>query len=241
MSEPPAEIDSSKPHSARVYDYFLGGTNNFAVDREAAAQVLRNSPSVRTAARENRAFLGRAVHYLAAEASIRQGLAPGAWLAGMNPDGGREVEWAQSGELVLLRELAVQQQQIAGKLSGGPGALFGDEISDADRAYLERPEVIQALEGVVAEQAAHGVYGWADDSLAFISPWGFAPDTIGIPVLITYGLADGHVPPAHGAWLAANITTAATVISEAGHIPTDPVAEIADHMAWLRHGIVPAA
>jgi hypothetical protein len=80
MSELPAEIDRSKPHSARVYDYFLGGTNNFAVDREAAAQVLRNSPSVRTAARENRAFLGRAVHYLAAEAGIRQFLDIGAGL-----------------------------------------------------------------------------------------------------------------------------------------------------------------
>jgi pimeloyl-ACP methyl ester carboxylesterase len=170
-----------------------------------------------------------------------QGLAPGAWLAGMNPDGVREVEWAQAGEPVLLRELAFQQQQIADKLSGGPGALFGDEISEADRAYLERPEVAEVLERVVAEQAAHGVYGWADDSLAFISPWGFDPGTIDIPVLITYGLADGHVPPAHGAWLAATITTAATVISEAGHIPAEPVAEIADHMAWLRHGIVPAA
>jgi S-adenosyl methyltransferase len=80
MSERPAEIDSSKPHSARVYDYFLGGTSNFAVDREAAAQVLRNSPSVRTAARENRAFLGRAVRYLAAEAGLRQFLDIGAGL-----------------------------------------------------------------------------------------------------------------------------------------------------------------
>jgi hypothetical protein len=80
MSELPAEIDSSKPHAARVYDYFLGGTNNFTVDREAAAEVLRNSPSVRTAARENRAFLGRAVRYLAAEAGIRQFLDIGAGL-----------------------------------------------------------------------------------------------------------------------------------------------------------------
>jgi hypothetical protein len=80
MSELPAEIDSSKPHSARVYDYFLGGTNNFEVDREAAAEVLRNSPSVPIAARENRAFLGRAVRYLATEAGIRQFLDIGAGL-----------------------------------------------------------------------------------------------------------------------------------------------------------------
>ncbi len=72
MPELPAEVDSSKPHSARMYDYFIGGKNHFAADREAAAEVLRNSPSVRIAARENRSFLGRAVHYLAAEAGIRQ-------------------------------------------------------------------------------------------------------------------------------------------------------------------------
>ena len=80
MSERPGEIDSSKPHAARVYDYFLGGTNNFAVDQEAAAEVLRNSPSVRTAARENRAFLGRAVRYLATEGGIAQFLDIGAGL-----------------------------------------------------------------------------------------------------------------------------------------------------------------
>ena len=74
------EIDSSKPHSARVYDYFIGGENHFAADRAAAEEVLRNSPSVRVAARENRAFLGRAVRYLAAEEGIRQFLDIGAGL-----------------------------------------------------------------------------------------------------------------------------------------------------------------
>ncbi len=72
MSDLPAEIDSSKPHAARMYDYFIGGKNHFAADREAAAEVLRRSPSVRIAARENRAFLGRVVSYLAVEAGIRQ-------------------------------------------------------------------------------------------------------------------------------------------------------------------------
>ena len=65
-------VDTSKPHPARMYDYFIGGKNHFAADRETAADVLRKSPHVRTAARENRAFLGRAVRYLAAEAGIRQ-------------------------------------------------------------------------------------------------------------------------------------------------------------------------
>jgi hypothetical protein len=66
------EIDTSRPHSARVYDYHLGGKDNFAADRQAGDKLVAAFPSVRTATRENRAFLGRAVRYLAAEAGIRQ-------------------------------------------------------------------------------------------------------------------------------------------------------------------------
>jgi S-adenosyl methyltransferase len=73
-------IDVTRPHPARIYDYFLGGKDNFAADRETAGQVLRNWPTVRTAARENRAFLNRAVRYLAAEAGIRQFLDIGSGL-----------------------------------------------------------------------------------------------------------------------------------------------------------------
>jgi S-adenosyl methyltransferase len=84
MSELPPEIDTSRPHSARMYDYFIGGKNHFAADRETAREVLRNSPHVQIAARENRAFLGRAVRYLAAEAGIRQFLDIGTGLPTMN-------------------------------------------------------------------------------------------------------------------------------------------------------------
>jgi hypothetical protein len=84
MSDPAPEIDSSKPHAARMYDYFLGGENHFAADRDAAATVLQHSPSVRIAARENRAFLGRAIRYLAVEAGIRQFLDIGSGLPATN-------------------------------------------------------------------------------------------------------------------------------------------------------------
>ena len=55
-----------------MYDYYLGGTDNFPADREAAEAVLRVAPVVREAARENRAFLRRAVRFLAGEAGVRQ-------------------------------------------------------------------------------------------------------------------------------------------------------------------------
>ena len=65
-------LDTSVAHPARVYDYWLGGKDNFAADREAAEQVIAANPTVLHGVRANRAFLGRAVRYLAAEAEIRQ-------------------------------------------------------------------------------------------------------------------------------------------------------------------------
>ncbi|MDN3351318.1 SAM-dependent methyltransferase [Actinomadura sp. DC4] len=70
--EIPLDLRTNRPTPARMYDYYLGGKDNFAVDREAAEQVLSAAPEVRILAKENRAFLGRAVRFLAAEAGIRQ-------------------------------------------------------------------------------------------------------------------------------------------------------------------------
>ncbi|HET6187551.1 MAG TPA: SAM-dependent methyltransferase [Trebonia sp.] len=72
MSELPPEIDTSQPHPARMYDYGIGGKNHFAADREVAEKIFAAWPSGRVSGRENRAFLGRAVRYLAEEAGIRQ-------------------------------------------------------------------------------------------------------------------------------------------------------------------------
>jgi hypothetical protein len=80
----PPEIDTSRPHSARIYDYFLGGKNHFAADREVAEKSLASVPSGRIGAREQRAFLGRAVKFLAGEAGIRQFLDIGAGLPTAN-------------------------------------------------------------------------------------------------------------------------------------------------------------
>jgi hypothetical protein len=67
-----SEIDTSKPHPARMYDAYLGGKDNYPVDREAVRQILRHWPEVCLIARANRAFLQRAVWFLASEAGIRQ-------------------------------------------------------------------------------------------------------------------------------------------------------------------------
>ena len=66
------DFDTSVPHIARVYDYWLGGTDNFAADRVMGERTLQAYPNLVYSVRANRAFLTRAVRFLAGEAGIRQ-------------------------------------------------------------------------------------------------------------------------------------------------------------------------
>jgi SAM-dependent methyltransferase len=68
----PPEIDTSKANVARVYDYWVGGDHNFQADRDLARTIIALDPNIRATMRANRAFLGRAVRFLAGEAGIRQ-------------------------------------------------------------------------------------------------------------------------------------------------------------------------
>jgi hypothetical protein len=68
----PPEINTNVAHPARVYDYWLGGKDNFPADRALAEHIMQAIPTMRAMARANRAFLSRSVHYLAAEAGVRQ-------------------------------------------------------------------------------------------------------------------------------------------------------------------------
>ena len=68
----PGGLDTSVPHIARVYDYWLGGKDNFAADREAAEQVIAAYPGILRDVRAQCAFLAEAVGYLAGVAGIRQ-------------------------------------------------------------------------------------------------------------------------------------------------------------------------
>ena len=68
----PTELNTSVAHPARVYDYWLGGKDNFAADRALGDGIMAAVPTIQVMARANRAFLGRAVRYLAGEAGVRQ-------------------------------------------------------------------------------------------------------------------------------------------------------------------------
>lgn len=66
-----ADLGQDRPHSARMYDYYLGGKTNYAVDREAAQAVIRVFPAIEVGARANRAYMHRAAYYLARQ-GVRQ-------------------------------------------------------------------------------------------------------------------------------------------------------------------------
>jgi O-methyltransferase involved in polyketide biosynthesis len=79
-SAEPTGLDPAVSHSARIWNYWLGGKDNYAVDRAAGDRVAQMLPIIVAQARADRAFLGRAVRYLAGEAGIRQFLDVGTGL-----------------------------------------------------------------------------------------------------------------------------------------------------------------
>jgi hypothetical protein len=88
----PLAFDTSVVHQARMYDYILGGKDNYAADRAAAEAWVKTDPDAAFSARENRRFLGRAVRYLAGEARVRQFLDIGTGI----PTAGNTHEVAQA-------------------------------------------------------------------------------------------------------------------------------------------------
>jgi len=78
--QPSPEIDTTVSHSARIWDYWLGGKDNYPVDREVGDRIEEMLPDIVKQAREDRMFLGRVVRYLAGEAGVRQFLDNGTGL-----------------------------------------------------------------------------------------------------------------------------------------------------------------
>jgi hypothetical protein len=116
-------LDPSRPHPARMYDYFIGGKNHFAADRAAADAALACWPAGRIGMRENRRFLGRAVRYLAAEAGIRQFLDIGTGLPAspnvheiaQQGDPAARVAYVDNDPLVLIHARALLTSARAGQ------------------------------------------------------------------------------------------------------------------------------
>jgi hypothetical protein len=132
--EPP-EIDVTVAHPARIYDYWLGGKNNFTADREAAEATLAVNPYILPGVRANREFLTSAVGFLAGEACIRQFLDVGTGLPTEN-NTHQAAQSAAPGSRVVY----VDNDPIV--IAHGRALLTGEQGTDCVYADVREPETI---------------------------------------------------------------------------------------------------
>ena len=154
------------------------------------------------------------------------------WTAGMGAENVEEFDAALTGaeELIGFKERAaptwraVTPQEVADA--------FGDLVDEVDRGSLTGA-FSQWMADVFHEALRNGYWGWFDDDMAFIRPWGFDLDEISVPVHIWQGAHDRMVPFAHGEWLAAHIPGAqARLFPEHGHLSlaVDSMPRIVDEL-----------
>jgi len=144
----PGDLQTDRPHPARVYDYLLGGKDNFAADRAAAQAGLQANPNSRVPPRENRAFLGRAVRYLAGQAGIDQFLDIGTGI----PTSPNVHELAQqinpAARIVYVDNDPIVLAHARALLRGGPAgrtAYIDADVRDT-AAVLGAPDLLATLD-----------------------------------------------------------------------------------------------
>jgi hypothetical protein len=144
LAAPPG-VDLTKPSVARVYDYLLGGKDNFAVDREVAEMSLRIMPDSRKGPRANRAFLRRVVRHLTAEVGIRQFLDIGSGL----PTQGNVHEIAQAvtpdARVVYVDNDPVVLAHARALLAGPHTAVITADLRDPE-TILDHPTVRKVID-----------------------------------------------------------------------------------------------
>ncbi|WP_410656824.1 SAM-dependent methyltransferase [Amycolatopsis sp. lyj-112] len=134
----PEGVDLERPNAARIYDWALGGTANWAVDREFGEQLVKAFPLIRSVARANRAFLGRAVRHCA-ENGVNQFLDLGSGV----PTVGNVHEIADEADpesrcvYVDNEPVAVAHSKILLEKRGDPArhAVIGGDLRDADEVW----------------------------------------------------------------------------------------------------------
>ncbi|SCF02404.1 MULTISPECIES: SAM-dependent methyltransferase [Micromonospora] len=141
----PDDIDIERPSVARMYDYYLGGSHNFAADRAAARAMMEAVPEAPLMAQANRAFMRRAVQYLV-DSGVRQFLDIGSGI----PTVGNVHEIAQraapDSRVVYVDVDPVAVAHSREILQGNPGATVVQEDLRRPAAILSHPEVTKLLD-----------------------------------------------------------------------------------------------
>ncbi len=138
------------------------------------------------------------------------------WTEGMAPENVEEFILAREGGAAYVAHMQATAEQFARASAMSIVDLFGELLSDVDRAALEPQAAREILAQSCREAFARSAEGYIDDDRAFFAAWGFDLGSISRPVQIWYGDNDLMVPASHGAWLARAIPTASAV-----HLPAD--------------------
>jgi len=144
-------FDTSVAHPARIYDYWLGGKDNFAADRLAAQEVLAVMPAIAQVARSVRMFLAAVVHYLAADAGIRQFLDIGTGLPTVNNTHEVAQRAAPESRVVYVDNDPVVLQHARALLTSSPRgrcAYADADARDPDRILAEAAGTLDLTEPV---------------------------------------------------------------------------------------------
>jgi SAM-dependent methyltransferase len=129
-------VDPLVPSSARIYDYWLGGKEHYAVDREAAEQAIAANPGIVADVRANRAFLSRAVTFLARECGVRQFLDIGTGLPTASNTHEVAQDVAPSARIVYVDNDPVVLAHARALLTSAPAgatAYIDSDLRDTDR------------------------------------------------------------------------------------------------------------
>jgi pimeloyl-ACP methyl ester carboxylesterase len=155
------------------------------------------------------------------------------WLANMDPLNVREIRWALEGEDVLAREFERESEQMLQQVAADPSTLFENwDLSEADRAQMAKSDSQAVIRQTIAEAFRSGVWGYVDDTLCLVRPWGFDVSEISVPTRVVYGLSDVLAPRQHGEWLARNVPNAQAIVdSHAGHMANPE--EVLARYRWL--------
>ena len=129
------DFDTSVAHIARVYDYWLGGKDNFEADREAGEEALAAYPDLVSSVRANRAFLARGVRFLAAEAGVRQFLDIGTGIPSANNTHEVAQSVAPASRVVYVDNDPIVLAHARALLVGGPEGVT--DYLDADLRETE--------------------------------------------------------------------------------------------------------
>jgi hypothetical protein len=146
-----SRVDTSVPHSARVWNYWLGGKDNFPADRELGDKVFEVYPDIVHVARAQREFLVRAITYLAGEVGIRQFLDIGTGLP--SADNTHEVAQriAPDSRIVYVDNdplVLVHARALLTSAPGGATAYVDADVRDPDKILAEAAELLDFSEPV---------------------------------------------------------------------------------------------